>query len=101
MRKPYHSSDGKHDVRGNSLPENALDGFFWKGKNVLVTGSSGFAGRNLCNFLSHLGSNVRCFVRSKNDFLASETNTSLIVGDIQDYQSVLEALKDVDVAFHL
>jgi len=33
--------------------------------------------------------------------LASETNTSLIVGDVQDYQSVLEALKDADVAFHL
>ena len=83
------------------LPENAADRLFWKGNNVLVTGSSGFAGRNLCSSLSHLGSNVRCFVRSKNDFLASGTNTSLIVGDVQDYQSVLEALKDVDVAFHL
>src|SRR5437660_11300809 len=77
------------------------DESFWREKSVLVTGSSGFAGRNLCSFLSRLGSRVRCFVRSKNDFSANEQGTSLVVGDVQDYQSVLDALKGVDVAFHL
>jgi dTDP-glucose 4,6-dehydratase len=28
-------------------------------------------------------------------------NTSLVVGDVQDYQSLLEALKGIDIAFHL
>ena len=77
------------------------DESFWKGKTVLVTGSSGFAGRNLCKLLSQYGSNVRSFVRSKNDLFTKERGTSLVVGDVQDYQSLLEALKGVDVAFHL
>ncbi len=79
----------------------AHDESFWRNKNVLVTGSSGFAGRNLCSVLSHLGSRVRCFVRSKNDFSSNEPGTSLVVGDVQDYQSMLDSLKGVDVAFHL
>ena len=74
---------------------------FWQGKTVLVTGSSGFAGRNLSILLSNLGSRVRCFVRSKNDFPVSEPGISLLVGDVQDYQSVLDALEGVDAAFHL
>jgi len=82
-------------VKG-SLPES-----FWKGKSVLVTGASGFAGRNLSSLLSRSGSRVRCFVRSRNDFSTDEAGTSLVVGDVQDYQSILDALKDVDVAFHL
>jgi len=81
----------------NGFPEK----FFWKDKTVLVTGSSGFAGRNLCNLLSSLGSRVRCFVRSKNNFSANEPGTTLVVGDVQDYQSMLDALKGADIAFHL
>lgn len=77
------------------------DGAFWKHKTVLVTGSSGFAGRNLCQLLSQYGSNVRSFVRSKNDLSTKERSTSLVLGDVQDYQSLLEALKGVEVAFHL
>ncbi|HYU55021.1 MAG TPA: NAD(P)-dependent oxidoreductase [Candidatus Dormibacteraeota bacterium] len=74
---------------------------FWRDKSVLVTGSSGFAGRNLCVLLSSLGSRVRFFDRSKNDFSANQPGTSFVLGDVQDYQSVLDALKGVDVAFHL
>src|SRR6266571_2945461 len=77
------------------------DESFWGDKTVLVTGSSGFAGRNLSTFLSRLGARVRCFVRSENDFSVSEPRTSLVVGDVQDYQSLLDALKGVDIAFHL
>jgi dTDP-glucose 4,6-dehydratase len=83
------------------LPKGSPDKSFWKDKTVLVTGSSGFAGRSLSNLLSRLGSDVRCFVRSKNGFSGNEPGTSVVVGDVQDYQSLLEALKGVDVAFHL
>ncbi len=81
----------------NGFPEK----FFWKDKTVLVIGSSGFAGRHRCNLLSSLGSRVRCFVRSKNNFSANEPGTTLVVGDVQDYQSMLDALKGADIAFHL
>src|SRR6266581_822804 len=74
---------------------------FWNGKRVLVTGSSGFAGRNLCNLLSGKGAEIRSFVRSKNDTTPHKPGTTDILGDVQDYQSLLEAMKGVDVAFHL
>src|SRR5690242_2424334 len=74
---------------------------FWNDKTVLVTGSSGFAGRNLSRLLSQMGSKVRCFVVSKNDFPENEPGTELVVGDVQDYQSQLDAVKGADVAFHL
>src|SRR2546425_2227134 len=68
-RKTYHPNTGKRDLLGGSkMSKVALEKSFWKGKNVLVTGASGFAGRNLCNLLSPMGSRVRCFVRSTNDF---------------------------------
>src|SRR6266568_3030957 len=87
--------------RGFQVSKGFLEERFWRDKTVLVTGSSGFAGRNLCTLLSQLGAKVRCFVRSKNDFSANEAGTSLVLGDVQDYQSLLEPLKGVDVAFHL
>src|SRR5260370_3171682 len=83
------------------MVEGSPDKSFWKGKTVLVTGSSGFAGRNLSSLLSLLGSNVRCFVISKNDYPENEPGTELVVGDVQDYQSLLGALKGSEVAFHL
>src|SRR5260370_38806569 len=83
------------------MVEGSPDKSFWKGKTVLVTGSSGFAGRNLSSLLSLLGSNVRCFVISKNDYPENEPGTELVVGDVQDYQSLLDALKGAEVAFHL
>src|SRR5947208_493976 len=78
-----------------------MSDLFWNGKRVLVTGSSGFAGRNLCNLLSGKGAELRSFVRSKKDTSPHEPGTTDILGDVQDYQSLLEALKGVDVAFHL
>lgn len=76
------------------------DNSFWKGKSVLVTGCSGFAGRNLCNLLSGLGVQLRYFVRSKNDIPLNAPG-KVVLGDIQDHQSLIEALKNVEVAFHL
>ena len=74
---------------------------FWKDKTVLVTGASGFAGSNLCNLLAHLGVRVRAFVRSRDGFLVGDSGSTPIIGDAQDYQSLLDALEGVDVAFHL
>ena len=83
------------------MKNKAMLDLFWNGKRVLVTGSSGFAGRNLCNLLSGKGAEIRSFVRSKNDTTPHKPGTTDILGDVQDYQSLLEAMKGVDVAFHL
>src|SRR3989475_5867298 len=84
------------------MPTGSPDASFWKGKIVLVTGTTGFAGGHLAELLNGLGAGVRCFVRSPHGMtihLGPKSKT--VVGDVQDYQSLFEALKGVDVAFHL
>ncbi len=77
------------------------DPSFWKDKIVLVTGASGFAGGHLCDRLNELGAEVRCFVRSEKNLGVTGPRLKLVLGDVQDYQSLVEALKDADVGFHL
>ncbi len=77
------------------------DSSFWKDKTVLVTGSSGFAGGHLSESLYELGANVRCFVRSGHNLPVRGARARAVVGDVQDYQSLLEASKGVEIAFHL
>ncbi len=83
------------------MPQGDPDSSFWKDKTVLVTGSTGFAGGHLCHQLNALGATVRCFVRSDQNLTVKGPRVKAVVGDVQDYQSLLEALKGVDVAFHL
>ena len=77
------------------------DPSFWKEKTVLVTGSNGFAGSHLSEYLYKLGANMRCFVRVDQGVSVRGPRVKTVVGDMLDYQSLLEALKEVDVAFHL
>src|SRR5881397_1729022 len=51
--------------------------------------------------LSSLDAKLGYFVRSKSDLPTDLADSSLVLGDVQDYQSLVEALKGVDVAFHL
>jgi nucleoside-diphosphate-sugar epimerase len=48
-----------------------------------------------------MGVQLRYFVRSKNDAPSDTPDDKICLGDVQDYQSLLEALKEVDIAFHL
>jgi nucleoside-diphosphate-sugar epimerase len=77
------------------------DPSFWHQKTVLVTGSTGFAGGHLAEFLTSMNSSVRCFARSAQNVPFASPRANAVLGDIQDYQSLLEALRKVDVAFHL
>src|SRR5438093_977383 len=84
------------------MPTGSPDASFWKGKTVLVTGTTGFAGGHLAELLIGLGAEVRCFVRSPHGMtIHLGPKSKIVVGDVQDYQSLFEALKGVDVAFHL
>jgi len=81
-----------------------------KSRAVLVTGAGGFVGSHLVENLILKGFNVKCFVRynSRNDAgLLKDINSSLfneidiISGDLRDYHTVCQAVKGVDVIFHL
>ena len=79
-----------------------------KNKKVLVTGSSGFIGSHLTENLVELGCDVKAFVKYnfKNDwgwleYSDIKDEIEIVTGDIRDYDSVYDAMKEVDVVFHL
>jgi len=69
---------------------------------VLVTGASGFVGRNLVEALLNRGYAVRCLVRSagKSKELAQQ-GAQLVLGDINDASAVRRAVRGVRTVFHL
>jgi len=75
---------------------------------VLVTGSEGFIGSHLVETLVEKGFKVKAFVRYnfKNDWGWLEKSkylkyVEIYTGDIRDFDSVYDAMKGVDVVFHL
>lgn len=79
-----------------------------KSKRVLVTGAGGFIGSHLCEALVENGYEVRAFVRynSRNfwgwiENSLYKSRIEVVAGDIRDYDSVKDAVKGVDMIFHL
>jgi len=77
-------------------------------KKILVTGAGGFIGSHLTELLVEKGYDVKCFVRynSRNNWGWLENfdvkeNVEVVTGDIRDYDSVYNALKDCFAVFHL
>lgn len=75
---------------------------------VLVTGAEGFIGSHLTELLVEKGFEVKAFVRYnfKNDWGWLEeskykNDIEIYTGDVRDFDSVYDAMKDVDVVFHL
>ncbi len=82
----------------------------WENKKVLVTGAGGFIGSHLVERLVASGARVRAFVHynSRGDpgrlrLLSAETlaRTELLAGDLRDPQAVREAVRGVQIVFHL
>jgi NAD dependent epimerase/dehydratase len=78
--------------------------------NILITGADGFIGSHLAEFLVENGYNVRAFVYYNSfnsygwlDTISYETKRKIefFPGDIRDPNGVREAMKGVDIVFHL
>jgi len=79
-----------------------------KKSNVLVTGAGGFIGSHLAERLVEEGCKVKAFVRynSRNFWGWLETSPykeemEIISGDIRDFDSVKNTMKNVDIVIHL
>ena len=79
-------------------------------KNILITGSEGFIGSHLVEELLDSGYEVKAFVlyNSFNNWGWLDTfskdrlsKIEIFCGDVRDFNSVREAMKDVDVVMHL
>jgi uncharacterized protein YbjT (DUF2867 family) len=68
------------------------------GKRVLVTGATGFVGRRLTTALTEAGHEVRAMTRSPESYSGPAT---AVHGDVDDADSLTDALRDVDVAYYL
>lgn len=82
---------------------------FYKNKNVLVTGHTGFKGSWMCKVLTELGANVTGYSleppTNPNLYSQSENDNEIksVIGDIRDYdrlKSVFEETKP-EIVFHL
>jgi dTDP-glucose 4,6-dehydratase len=80
----------------------------WSGKHVLVTGAGGFIGSHLTERLVKLGASTRALVHYNAmgtwgwlDHSPLKTEIKVIAGDVTDHDSVREAVRGVDIVFHL
>ncbi len=69
---------------------------------ILVTGATGFLGHHLIPALAQTGCPVRVLARSTSDigFLKHYDNIEVVLGDIQDRDSILAAMKDCEQVIH-
>jgi dTDP-glucose 4,6-dehydratase len=87
-----------------------MDGDFWSGRRVLVTGAGGFIGSTLVEHLVGRGASVRAFVRynSRNDFGQLErvdpeilNDVDIYTGDLTNPEAVALATEGCTVVLHL
>lgn len=81
---------------------------YWHGKKVLVTGAGGFIPSHLVERLLGAGAHVRAFVRYTSrgeagflNELADRSHLEVVAGDLRDPDAVNQAVKNVEVIFHL
>lgn len=83
---------------------------FWRDRPVLVTGAGGFIGSHLVERLAGLGAAVRAFVRYTSrgqagflDAIDADLRDAVDVvrGDLRDSDAVADAVRNVNLVFHL
>ena len=80
----------------------------WSDKKVVVTGAGGFIGSHLTERLIELGAKTRAFVHYSSagswgwlDQSPLKNDVEVVLGDIRDQDTVINALTGVDIVFHL
>ena len=80
----------------------------WAGRRVLVTGAGGFIGSHLIERLISMGAHTKAFVRYNSsgswdwlDQSPCNKDVEVVAGDVRDYDTVRQAMKQVDIVFHL
>ena len=70
---------------------------------ILLTGGTGFIGRNLAVKLSQMGYHVLCLVRDVNraSWMREHPGLEPVQGDIEERESILPHVGDIDAVFHL
>ncbi len=69
---------------------------------ALVTGATGFVGSHLVETLQKRGYEVSCLVRNTSNLRwIDESSVRLVIGDILDETTLLNAVKGADYIFHL
>lgn len=82
---------------------------FYKGRRVLVTGSTGFKGSVLCQILLRLGARVQGYsleaptTPALYSILKQEENISTKIGDIRNFEELLQVFEafQPEIVFHL
>jgi nucleoside-diphosphate-sugar epimerase len=69
-------------------------------KSILITGATGFVGKNLISLLTQQDYQLRAAVRRSGTFLAPKVSTT-IVGDIDQNTDWQKALLNIDAVVHL
>jgi CDP-glucose 4,6-dehydratase len=92
------------------MEDMAMNRNFWRGKNVFVSGHTGFKGGWLALWLAHMGARVYGYALAPptepNLFTVADLSSRLnrtIIADIRDADKLTTAMKeaDPDVVFHL
>jgi len=80
----------------------------WTGKKALVTGAGGFIGSHLTEKLVELGARTSALVHYRSngswgwlDHSSYKGEIEIAAGDVCDRDSVVRAMRDVEVVFHL
>lgn len=69
--------------------------------NILITGASGYLGTHLTNLLVGIGINVTAIVRREGKYnFKIDKNVKIVIADLLETGSLLNALKGVDVVIH-